>query len=139
VRNGSPVLTFETERVKAETYARRGWEEALPIKFFCERCSREVSEWDLKIVRVLAPPHVPVAIEACPECSAAIREFALATDSAVEDERHRRGRPDEKKEGGRLPIPVAASAAAALPLARGILYLGIVVLFFFLGSWLLPS
>jgi hypothetical protein len=31
---------------------------------------------------------------------------------------------------------VAASVGAALPLLRGVVYLGIVVLFFFLGSWL---
>jgi hypothetical protein len=112
----------------------------MAVKYFCDRCQREAREWDLKIVRVLAPPEVPLAIEACPECAHEIREFARTQtpEDVYDDDEHRaRAKPQERE---RTPRVAAASvAASALPLARGLLYLGIAVLFFFLGNWLLPG
>jgi hypothetical protein len=105
------------------------------IKYFCDRCQREAREWDLKILRVIAPPDLPVTLEVCPECVQAIRAYALEVE-------HMEARPREHASGegrdnrGWLPVPVAASVGAALPLLRGVLYVGIAVLFFFLGSWL---
>ena len=43
----------------------------------------------------------------------------------------RKARSQTLTAGGRV--------AAALPLARGLLHVGIVILFFFLGSWLIPG
>jgi hypothetical protein len=108
------------------------------VKYFCDRCQREAREWDLKVVRVLAPPELPLAIEACPECAKEIREFARTQLAAV-PERQEPGSARDEAGRGRMFAPVGASMAAALPFARGLLYLGIAVLFFFLGSWLLPG
>jgi hypothetical protein len=112
----------------------------MAVKYFCDRCQREAREWDLKIVRVLAPPEVPLAIEVCPDCAHEIREFARAqTDASSSDgEEPGSGAPNHGVRE-RLPVVGTASMAAALPLARGLLYLGIVILFFFLGSWLMPG
>lgn len=107
----------------------------MAIKYFCDRCQREAREWDLKILRVIAPPELPVTLEVCPQCVKAIRAYALE-EEPTEERREERSSEKGREERGWLPVPVAASVGAALPLLRGVVYLGIVVLFFFLGSWL---
>jgi hypothetical protein len=108
----------------------------MAVKYFCDRCDREARDWDLKIVRVLAPPDLPLAIEACPDCAKEIRDFA-STASRRQDARGEEPMPQERPRRARVPTP--ASMAMALPAARGLLYVAVAVLFFFLGSWFLPG
>jgi hypothetical protein len=105
------------------------------VKYVCDRCDREMREWDVKLVRVVAPPDLPLAVELCPDCAKEVREYALTKRPADEGQNDRAAHLDREKEQS-SPRPFAASISAALPLVRALVYVGIAAFFFFVGTWL---